>query len=122
MEYKVWNQSGIYPTADKIVVLTAKIEEKTAGGLVIPKQVQDKENVAAQNGTLIAVGPAARLMNELDGIEAGDLVVYARYAGVTLPGKDGQVYRLMRATDVIAKADGVYDTQLLSKPQATPFV
>lgn len=117
----VENQAGIYPTADKVLVLPAKVEEKTVGGIVIPQQTQDKENIGAMYGTVVAIGPAARFMAELNGITTGDIIVFARYSGVSQPGRDGNVYKLMRATDVLARAEGIYDTQLAIKPKATPF-
>ncbi len=115
------NTSGMYPTGDKVLVLAAEVQEKTQGGLIIPQQTKDKERVASQYGTLVAVGPAARTMNELEGVELGDTVIHARYAGVEHPGKDGRRYRIMRALDVVGKADGVFDPDLLKSPAPTPF-
>lgn len=103
------NESGIHPTFDKVLVKTVEVEEKSVGGIVLASSTKDKENQAQVHGTLIEMGPVAEVSQELKGVQLGDLVIHAKYAGLTYMGRDGKVYRLMRASDIIAKAEGVHD-------------
>ena len=99
------NKSGILPTGGHLLVLPEKVEEKTKGGIYLPQETRDKEQQAATIGTLIAVGKSA--WTDLDDgspwAEAGDKISYARYAGVSMLGEDGESYVLINDNDVLAK-------------------
>ena len=103
------NKAGIYPTADAVLVEIVEKEEKTAGGIVIPAAARDRESVAAVHGTVVDMGDAARLLQEMNGVEIGTLVIFGKFAGYTYRGKDGGQYRLLRARDIVAFAEGVFD-------------
>jgi chaperonin GroES len=105
------NESGFQPTADKVLVQPIKVEEKTAGGIVLPKVSQEKEQLAARVGTLIAVGPLAEGAPELEGVAIGDVILYARYSGDGFP-VDGVEYRIMRVSDVVGKVTRLPDYML----------
>ncbi len=104
-ESKSINQSGILPTGGHLLVLPNKVEEVTAGGIILPQETRDKEQQAATVGTLIAVGAGAWL--DLDDgspwAKVGEKVSYSRYAGVSMAGQDGQDYVLINDNDVLAK-------------------
>ena len=91
---------AIQPLHDRIVVEAAAKEERTAGGIILPDNAQEKP----QRGTVIAVGPGKRLdsgqLSAMD-VKAGDTVLYGKYGGteVTVGGKD---YIILRAEDVLA--------------------
>lgn len=99
------NQSGILPTGGHLLVLPKKVEEVTAGGIILPKDIQDKEQQAATEGTLIAIGPSA--WRDLDDgkpwANIGDKISYSRYAGVAMDGSDGEQYVLINDNDVLAR-------------------
>ena len=104
-EIKKVNQSGIVPTGGHLLVMPDKVEEMTAGGIYIPKTSQDKEQMAATVGTLVAVGSGAWADID-DGspwAAVGDKVSYARYAGVSMVGQDKETYVLINDNDVLAK-------------------
>ena len=105
MEEQNINQSGILPTGGHLLVLPDKVEEKTAGGIYIPQTTRDKEQLAATVGRLIACGPGAWV--DLDDgqpwADVGDKISYARHAGVSMTGQDGQDYVLINDNDVLAK-------------------
>jgi len=104
-EIKDINQSGIVPTGGHLLVMPDKGEEMTAGGIYIPKTSQDKEQMAATVGTLVAVGSGAWADID-DGspwAAVGDKVSYARYAGVSMVGQDKETYVLINDNDVLAK-------------------
>lgn len=111
------NNTGLYPTADKILVEVCKVEEKSAGGIFLPEMAKDKEQLAQIVGTVLALGGTCKALDEdgymlcpeLEGIEVGDHIIFARYAGAEFP-VDGVAYRIMRAKDVIGKCTRLPDS------------
>ena len=111
------NNSGLVPTADKILVEPMRVEEKTRGGIVLASQSLDKEQLAQTIGTVIAMGRTCKLTDvggnplipEVDGINIGDMILFARYSGAEFP-IDGVSYRIMKARDVIGKATKLPDS------------
>lgn len=98
------NQSGIIPTGGHLLVLPDKVEEKTAGGIYLPQDTQEKEQQAATVGVLVAAGPGA--WKDLDDgtpwAELGNRISYARYAGINMTGQDDESYVLINDNDVLA--------------------
>ena len=95
------NESGIRPMEYKVLVKPEEVEEKTAGGIYIPVQTKDKEKFAKQEGVLIAVGAIA--FTDPDWLErpkVGDRILYDRYAGCTVEGKDKVTYRLISDKEI----------------------
>jgi chaperonin GroES len=96
------NHSGYEPLDDKTLVLTDVHAEMTSGQIALPANYVEKQTMAAEHGTVVAVGPAAFRWND-DGTRAwegnvpqpGDRVYFERYAGQLLKGEDGKLYRLM---------------------------
>ena len=90
---------AIQPLHDRIVVEASAKEERTAGGIILPDNAQEKP----QRGKVLAVGPGKRLdsgqLSAMD-IKTGDTVLYGKYGGteVTVEGKD---YIILRAEDVL---------------------
>ncbi len=103
------NASGLSVTADKVLIQPMKVEEKTAGGLILAMQTQDKEQLAQQMGVIVAMGSLAAQAPELEGIELGDTVLFPRYRGQDFP-VDGVRYWVMRAQDVLGKVTKLPDT------------
>ncbi len=101
---KDFNQSGILPTGGHLLVKPKKVEEVTEGGIILPQDIRDKEQQAATEGKLIAIGPAA--WADLDDGEAwakvGDKISYSRYSGVMMKGQDDEEYVLINDVDVLA--------------------
>lgn len=75
-------------------------EQRTASGLVIPDTAKEKP----QTGEILAVGPGD-LDDDGDRIpldvEAGDTVVYSKYAGTELK-YEGEDYLILAARDLLA--------------------
>lgn len=99
------NKSGIEPTGGHLLVLPKKVEEVTAGGIIMPEDARDKEQQAATEGTLIAIGASA--WTDLDDGQPwagiGEKISYSRYAGVSMVGADGESYMLINDVDVLAR-------------------
>lgn len=86
---------SITPLHDRVIVLPAPAEEKTAGGIIIPDSAKEKP----QRGTVIAAGPGKK--DEPVTVKKGDIVLYGKFAGteITIEGKD---YIIMRESDILA--------------------
>ena len=94
------NVSTVKPLGDRIFVKVSPAEEKTAGGIWLPDNAQEKPQI----GEVVAVGPGKRnddgSRSELD-VKVGDKVLYSKYAGtdVKLSGDD---YVLLSEKDILA--------------------
>lgn len=88
--------SKIQPLADRVLVRPAAAEEKTIGGIIIPDSAKEKP----LRGEVIAVGEGTK--DEKMVLEAGDIVLYGKYAGTELD-IDGEKLLIMRQSDVVAK-------------------
>ena len=88
----------IRPLGDRVVVKVVK-EEKTAGGLVLPDNAQEKP----QTGEVIAVGPGRILDNgsrtTVD-VKPNDKVLFAKYSGTEVK-LDGETYLLIAEKDIL---------------------
>ena len=97
--------SGIEPTGGHLLVLPKEVEKVTDAGIILPETAREKEQRAATEGTLIAVGPSAWL--DLDDgkpwAAIGDTISYSMYAGVFMDGADGKQYVLINDNDVLAR-------------------
>ena len=100
------NPSGINPTEYKVLVLPDKVEEKTAGGIYKPQTTRDRDQHAATTGTLIAISPMAFKFDDWPASheppKPGDRVVYQKYIGSEIEGKDKETYRLINDKDIQA--------------------
>ncbi|RYG42805.1 MAG: co-chaperone GroES [Chitinophagaceae bacterium] len=86
---------NVTPLHDRVIIMPAPAEEKTAGGIIIPDTAKEKP----QRGTVVAAGPGKK--DEPVTVKAGDTVLYGKYAGteITIEGKD---YLIMRESDIVA--------------------
>ena len=101
------NTSGIHPLDFRILVLPDPIEERTAGGIIMPDQHKEREKYAQMKGTIVAVGvnaweEAANRSPFFAKPVPGDRVLISKYGGVMLTGDDGKEYRIMNDEDVTA--------------------
>lgn len=100
------NPSGINPTEFKVVVFPKPVGEKTTGGIIIPEQTRERDQYAALEGELVAVSPLAFTYAEwptnAPKPKAGDRVIFAKYSGIKLEGKDGREYRIVNDKDIAA--------------------
>jgi co-chaperonin GroES (HSP10) len=111
------NKSGVYPCGDRVLVLPDKIEKKV-GMIEIPDQIVENHGMAQTIGTVVAVGPDAwthYTENGTHGVtvrgfkgafaKVGEKVMFAKYGGLKVRGKDDKEYRLINDIDVTAKVD-----------------
>lgn len=101
------NTSGIYPVGDRILVKPDLIPKKAGKDSLIelPDTVRDRHGTAQVAGVLVAAGPEA--WSDRDGpyAKVGGRVLYAKYHGNTVMGKDGETYRLLNDIDITAVID-----------------
>ena len=90
----------IKPLHDRIVVERVAEEAKSAGGILIPDNAQEKST----QGDVVAVGPGAQLDNgeirELV-VKKGDRILFGKYAGTEVK-LDGDEYVILKEEDVLA--------------------
>ena len=85
-----------------------KVDEKTKGGIILPDEHKDREQFAQMQGTLIAVSPLAFTYadaadwGDSEKPKPGDKVMFAKYAGAAVKGKDGADYRIINDKDISA--------------------
>lgn len=94
------------PLNDVVIVALDTAEEVTAGGILLPESVTKNQNLQAQSGTVVALGPGARSPLTGDRIplslEVGDRVIFGEYAGHDL--KYGELtLKAMREPDCMTK-------------------
>ncbi len=85
----------VKPLADRVLVKPAPVEEKTAGGIIIPDTAKEKP----LKGEVIAVGQGTK--DEEMVVKEGDKVLYGKYAGTEIE-IDGEAYLIMRQSDILA--------------------
>lgn len=90
----------VRPLDDRILVKPLEVEEKTAGGIVLPDTAKEKsqrgEVVAVGGGKLLDSGERAGLA-----VKAGDKVIFGKYAGTEIK-IDGKAHQIMREHEVLA--------------------
>ncbi|WP_165842920.1 co-chaperone GroES [Phenylobacterium deserti] len=95
---------GLAPTEYNILIIPEVIEEKTKGGLFLPEQVKETDELAQTRGRIVAASPLAFNYDNWPETarkpQVGDVVWYGRYAGTLIEGRDGKTYRLCKDKDV----------------------
>lgn len=89
----------LVPLGDRVVLKQLVAEEKTASGIVLPGQAQEKP----QQAEVIAVGPGGMVEGKEVKMEVvvGDKVIYSKYAGTEVK-MDGEEYIIVRQNDILA--------------------
>ena len=86
---------NIQPLADRVLVLPAEAEQKTASGIIIPDTAKEKP----QRGKVIAVGNGTK--DHQMTVKNGDTVLYGKYSGTEID-VDGTKYLIMKESDIFA--------------------
>lgn len=103
------NPDSYQPLGYRVLVRDEKIEEKTAGGVILPDESKKHDEFSQQFGHVIRLGKFAFSMETQTGRvidenapAPGDLVNYAKYAGGTFQtDNDGHKYRIINDDDII---------------------
>ena len=93
------------PLHDRILVRRIEVDEKTAGGIIIPDTAKEKP----QEGEIIGVGPGARdeagKLVPLD-VKVGDRILFGKWSGTEVK-IDGEELLIMKESDVMGVLEGV---------------
>lgn len=95
------NKSGIRPIGGYVVIELPEAQKTSAGGIILPENEAEKQKYGTTRGTVIAAAEDVRF-----GLATGQSVAFARYAGTTIKGVDGEDYRLLLDEDV----KGIFDS------------
>lgn len=94
------------PTGWRILVLPYKGKGKTEGGIYLPDQVIENNEVSTQVGYVLKVGPLAYEDKQKfpTGMwcKKGEWVIFARYAGSRFKIEGGEV-RILNDDEILAK-------------------
>lgn len=87
------------PLQDRILVKRLEAESKTASGIIIPDNAQEKpmegEVIAVGNGKTLANGETVK-----PALNAGDKILFSKYAGSEVK-LDGVDHLIMREDDIL---------------------
>jgi chaperonin GroES len=99
LKNKIFNKQGVFmaikPIGERVLIESLEAETKTAGGIIIPDNAQEKP----QQGKVIAVGDGTAEVKLT--LKAGDKVLYGKYAGTEIT-YEGKKYIVMKESDVLA--------------------
>jgi len=90
----------VKPLQDRVLLKRLEVEEKTAGGIIIPDTAQEKP----QECEVIAVGPGKTLESgELrkPDVSAGNHVLIGKYSGSEIK-LDGEEHIIVREDEILA--------------------
>lgn len=101
------NRTGINPTEFKVLIAPKPVEDRSKGGIIIPDMTKDSEKYAQIEGRIVAMSHLAFTYASADEWgeakpKPGNQVLYAKYAGVRVKGKDGKEYVLVNDKDICA--------------------
>jgi chaperonin GroES len=96
--------AGFRPLHDRVLVRRIEVEEKTAGGIIIPDTAKEKP----VEGEVLAVGPGARdetgKIVPLD-VRDGDRVLFGKWAGTDVI-IDGEDRLILKESDIFGVIEG----------------
>lgn len=102
----------ILPMWDKVLIRQVPVDEKI-GNIILPDSKKESEQHAAIYGEVVAIGETAFTFTRegekgftrfKTAPSVGDRVMFRKYAGGNfIDGTDGEIYRMVDETDVIAK-------------------
>ena len=85
----------ITPLADRVLIKVSEAETKTASGIIIPDNAQEKP----QKGTVVSTGKGTK-ENPIT-LKVGDTVLYGKFSGTELK-HEGEEFIIMRESDIFA--------------------
>lgn len=103
------NTSGVEAVDYKVIVKKDKVEEKTSGGIFIPKDVSAQEEWNVQTGVIVSCGDLAftdgrksdhTLIPWNPQPKVGDRVITKEFAGLRFVGDDGDAYMVFTDKDI----------------------
>lgn len=106
------NSSGVTAFDLRVLVKADSAETVTKGGIILPEATTEADKHAMQKATIVSIGEnaweeAADRANRRGAAfrmpQIGDRVLVGKYAGTTIKGLDGELYRILNDEDVIGR-------------------
>lgn len=104
MIHNLHKKAGFTPMAHRVLLRVTKIEEKTAGGIILPDNHKKQLEYAMLNAEILCIGETAFLEHYIKP-KVGMGVKIVRHAGHIYDGEDGEDYRVVNDTDIVAFDD-----------------
>jgi co-chaperonin GroES (HSP10) len=100
------NDSGISPLEYNVLVLPKEVEQVTKGGLILADQTREKEEFGRTEGILVAASPMAFTFADWPADapkpRIGQRVMFSKYQGVSVQGRDGKAYWIIKDKSLMA--------------------
>ena len=98
---------GIKPIEFKVLVKVEEVKDQSAGGIYLPDSSWERQELANDRGTIVAMSDGAFFDWMGETPEVGDKVIFSKYAGTIIDhqkGKDAprERYRLCNDKDICA--------------------
>lgn len=93
------------PIGDKVIVKVDSMQKKSAGGILLPEAHKEREDLAKEEGEVIAMGDS--IFGEAYDdfrkvVKVGSKIMFPRYAGkVCQEDSEGYLYRVMKDVDIL---------------------
>lgn len=97
------NESGLHPVEYKVLIRLDDEEERTEGGIWIPRTAAEKAQTAREVGTFIEAGCLAFTDPDWPADarpKPGCRVLFDRYAGSVQIGRDKKKYRIINDKEI----------------------
>ena len=97
------NKSGFRAVGHRLLLLPEAVETTSAGGIVLPGKVVDKEQMAVTIATVIEIGQDCWSDKSTDFCQVGQKILIGMYTGKMHQSPvDGKNYRFITDLDVIS--------------------
>jgi len=94
--------SKLKPCGPRILIECTDAEESTTGGVLLTQSVKERQ----LTGSVVAIGQGAEdesgKVHPLS-VKVGATVMYSKYSGMELEGKDGKQYIVVGDSDLLAE-------------------
>jgi chaperonin GroES len=98
---EVVNTSGLKPLGRAVLLKPYVVEATTAGGIVLPSSVREKDQLAEQKAVVVEVGQYAWSGEPTPRAQPGDRILFSKWAGYQAVGTaDGEIYRVVNDSDI----------------------
>ena len=92
----------IKPAGYRILIKPRKVEEKTAGGIIIPDTTKEREQFRQMISDVVSVGEFAYHDYPANWVKAGDVVITKEYPGMLVKDPcDNEEYRIINDEDIL---------------------
>jgi co-chaperonin GroES (HSP10) len=103
------NDCGIKPAGHRVLVKPDEYMKSYQGVIEMPPNLKDRSQNAMTAGSVVSVGKTAYqergFGNGVAWCAPGDRVMFSRYGGTQIKGKDGGTYRIVADEDILALLD-----------------